>query len=98
MVLPAFSFPPTPYITKTSEVNVVKQSNSKLIEQLQRTNLSITCDSNLNEKLERSEAQVRALQEQLHVNATEWGVQKTQMEIEITRIHVVHFLVVYVPN
>ena len=64
----------------------VKQSDSKLIEQLQRTNLSATSDSNLIEKLERSEARVRALQEQLHLNATEWGVQKTQMEIEITRL------------
>ena len=72
----------------SDEVNV-KQSDSKLIEQLeqlQKTNFSTTSDSNLNEKFERSEARVRALQEQLHVNATEWGVQKTQMEIEITRL------------
>ena len=72
----------------SDKVNV-KQSDSKLIEQLeqlQKTNLSPTFDSNLTEKLERSEARVKALQEQLHLNASEWGIQKTQMEIEITRL------------
>ena len=72
----------------SDKVNV-KQSDSKLIEQLQqlqKTNLSPTSDSNLTEKLERSEARVKALQEQLHLNASEWGIQKMQMEIEITRL------------
>ena len=70
------------------EVNV-KQNDSKLIEQLeqlQKINPSVTSDVNLTEKLERSETRVKALQEQLRLNATEWGIQKTQMEIEITRL------------
>ena len=70
------------------EVNV-KQNDSKLIEQLeqlQKINPSVTSDLNFTEKLERSETRVKALQEQLRLNATEWGIQKTQMEIEITRL------------
>ena len=64
----------------------VKQNDSKLIEQLeqlQKANPFVTSDSNLTKKLE---ARVKALQEQLRLNATEWGIQKTQMEIEITRL------------
>ena len=71
----------------SNEVNV-KQNDSKLIEQLeqlQKANPFVTSDSNLTEKLE---ARVKALQEQLRLNATEWGIQKTHMEIEITRLRV----------
>ena len=66
-----------------------KQNDSKLIEQLeqlQKANPLATFDSDVAEKLERSEARVKALQEQLQLNASEWGIQKTQMEIEITRL------------
>ena len=72
----------------SDEVNV-KQSDSKLIEQLeqlQKTNFPAASDSSLTKKLERSEGRVRALQEQLYLNASEWGIQKTQMEVEITRL------------
>ena len=40
----------------------------------------------MTEKLERSETRVRTLQEQLQLNASEWGTQKAQMKIEITRL------------
>lgn len=66
-----------------------KENDSQLVEQLeqlQKTSLAATSDLNSTEKLERSETRVRALQEQLQLNASEWGIQKTQMEIEITRL------------
>ena len=66
-----------------------KQDDSKLVKQLellQKTSHSTTLDSDVTEKLERSETRVRALQEQLQLNASEWGIQKTQMEVEITRL------------
>ena len=66
-----------------------KQEDFKLVEQLkllQKTSHSTTSDSDMTEKLERSETRVRALQEQLQLNASELGIQKTQMEVEITRL------------
>lgn len=66
---------------KCSDLKLVEQ-----LEQLQKTNMLNSSDSDLTEKLERSETRVTALQEQLQLNATEWGIQKTQMEIEITRL------------
>ena len=72
----------------SDEVNA-KSNDLKLVEQLkqlQKTDLSTTSDSNMTGKLERSETRVRALQEQLQLNASEWGKQKTQMEIEITKL------------
>ena len=66
-----------------------KQDDSKLLQQLellQNTSHSPNLNSDITEKLERSETRVRALQEQLQLNASEWGIQKTQMEVEITRL------------
>ena len=67
----------------------IKQDDLKLLQQLellQNTSHSPTLNSDVTEKLERSETRVRALQDQLQLNASEWGIQKTQMEVEITRL------------
>ena len=56
------------------------------MELLQKTSHSTTSDSNMTEKLERSETRVRTLQEQLQLNASEWGIQKAQTKIEIIRL------------
>ena len=40
----------------------------------------------MTEKLERRETRVKTLQEQLQLNASEWGIQKAQTKIEITRL------------
>ena len=56
------------------------------MELLQNTSHSPNLNIDVTEKLERSETRVRALQDQLQLNASEWGIQKTQMEVEITRL------------
>ena len=72
-----------------SDEIMTKQDDSKLLQQLellQDTSRSPNLNSDVTEKLERSETRVRVLQEQLQLNASEWGIQKTQMEVEITRL------------
>lgn len=72
----------------SEEVNKRKH-DSQLVEQLEKLKSAgnvATTDSSVEEKLRRSEARVKALQEQLQLNAKEWGMQKTQFEIEITRL------------
>ena len=40
----------------------------------------------MTEKLGRRETRVRTLQEQLQLNPSEWGIQKAQTKIKITRL------------
>ena len=72
----------------SEEVNKHKH-DVKLVEQIEKlksTGAVPISDIGMEDNLKRSEARVRALQEQLQLNAKEWGMQKTQFEIEITRL------------
>jgi len=70
------------------EVNKRKH-DAQLVEQIEKlknTGTILTSDIGMEDNLKRSEARVKALQEQLQLNAKEWGMQKTQFEIELTRL------------
>ena len=72
----------------SEEVNKHKH-DAQLVEQIEKlknTGNVLTSDAGMEDSLKRNEARVKALQEQLQLNAKEWGMQKTQFEIEITRL------------